>query len=173
MGQKELSLLLKIVVAVAAVFLLLVCALFVPLLGHEVIWYFEAETTGIVAEVARLLGSRTVGIGVEVFVWLTAVPGFIALFLAWKIFAEIGRNNSFCTENAKRLRLISRLALLDTVLYMALAVVMFSFGLIHPSVLLVLTAVILFGSAMTIAGAALSHLTQKAADMKADNDLTI
>ena len=173
MAQKELSLLLKVVVAVVAVFLLLVCALFVPLLGHEVTWFFDSETTGIAAEVTRLLGSRAVGIGTEVFIWLTAIPGFIALFLAWRIFAEIGRNNSFCTENAKRLRLISRLALVDTVLYMARAVALFTFGLMHPSVLLVLAAVILFGTAMTVAGAALSHLTQKAADMKADNDLTI
>jgi hypothetical protein len=101
-------------------------------------------------------------------------PAVIAsLVLAWRIFAEIGRDNSFCEKNALRLRGISRLALLDTVLYILFAVVQACLGQLHPEFIPMYLAVIFVGAAMTITTAALSHLTRKAADLKSENDLTI
>ena len=163
MGQKELSLLLKVVVVVLTVFLAAVLIFFVPMLGHTVADYYMGDP----------VKSVVFGWIVPVIVAASSVPGFIALWLAWRIFTEIGRNNSFCAENARRLRLISRLALGDTCVYVVLAVSVLALGPKHPSVPLIFVAVTLFGAAVTICCAALSHLTQKAADLKDDNDLTI
>lgn len=163
MNQKELSVLLKAVVAVLAVFLAAVLIFFVPMLGANVADYYMGKPF------------KTVVFGYVVpgIVAVSSVPGFISLWLAWGIFTEIGRNNSFCDENAQRLRLISRLALGDTCVYVVLAVAVLAIGPKHPSVPLIFIAITLFGAAVTIACAALSHLTQKAADLKNDNDLTI
>ena len=163
MGQKELSLLLKVVVVVLTVFLAAVLIFFVPMLGHNVADYYMGDP----------VKSVVFGWIVPVIVAASSVPGFIALWLAWRIFTEIGRNNSFCAENARRLRLISRLALGDTCVYVVLAVSVLALGPKHPSVPLIFVAVTLFGAAVTVCCAALSHLTQKAADLKDDNDLTI
>lgn len=163
MGQKELSILLKIVVAVLAVFLAAVLVFFVPMLGINVADYYLGNP----------LKTVVFGYVVPGIVAVSSIPGFISLWLAWGIFTQIGKNNSFCDENARRLRLISRLALGDTCVYVVLAVAVLALGPKHPSVPLIFIAVTLFGAAVTIACAALSHLTQKAADLKNDNDLTI
>ena len=165
MGQKELSMLLKVVVVVLAVFLAAVLIFFVPMLGRSVSEYYAGAGDAV----------KTVIFGwvVPGIVAVSSVPGFISLWLAWGIFTEIGRNNSFCAGNARRLRTISRLALGDTCVYVILAVSVLALGPKHPSVPLIFVSVTLFGAAVTICCAALSHLTQKAADLKDDNDLTI
>ena len=166
MGQKELSLLLKIVVAVLAVFLTLALAFFLPPLAHEMRLFFsESLTEGAAGALAYYV--------VPGVIVLSSVPCFAALWLGWRIFTEIGRNNSFCVENAKRLRAISRLSLADTAVYIVLFSVFFAMGAAHPSLMLIYIVIILFGAAMAIICAALSHLTQKAADLKSDSDLTI
>ena len=163
MGQKELALLLKIVVVVLAVFLAAVLVFFVPMLGASVTQYYMGDP----------LLAVVFGLVVPGIVAASAIPGFIALWLAWGIFTQIGRNNSFCAENARRLRAISRLALGDTCVYVVMAVAVLVLGPKHPSVPLIFVALTLFGAAVTVVCAALSHLTQKAADLKSDNDLTI
>ena len=167
MGQKELSVLLRAVVAVLAVFLTAALAFFLPLLAREVALFCLDLGWG--ERAAWGVGCW----GLAAVIGLSAVPCYAALWLGWRIFTEIGRNNSFCRENARRLRIISRLALLDTAVYVALSLFLCAVGLGHPSLALVLAAVILFGAAVTVCAAALSHLTQKAADLKDDNDLTI
>lgn len=165
MGQKELSLLLKIVVAVLAVFLTAALAFFLPPLAHEAYLFYAGRSES----VAKILGFWVVP-GV---IGLSSIPCYASLVLGWKIFTQIGLNNSFCAENARRLRTISRLALADTVVYLLLSLLLCSMGIAHPSIVLILAAIILFGAAATVCSAALSHLTQKAADIKSDNDLTI
>ncbi len=166
MGQKELSLLLKIVVVVLAVFLALTLGFFLPPLARE-IFLFLAE------DLSEGAAGALAYYGIPGVIILSSLPCFVSLRLAWKIFNEIGRNNSFCLENARRLRTISRLALADTALYLVLFSVFFAMGAAHPSLTLIYIVVILFGTAMAIVCAALSHLTRKAADLKSDSDLTI
>ncbi len=165
MGQKELSLLLKMVVIVLAVFLTAALGFFLPPLAHEAYLFYADLNEG----AARVLGYWVV----PAVIGLSAIPCYAALVLGWKIFTQIGLNNSFCAENARRLRTISRLALTDTVVYLLLSLLLCAMGIAHPSIVLILAAVILFGAAATVVCAALSHLTKKAADLKADNDLTI
>jgi len=45
------------------------------------------------------------------FLWVTAIPCYIALVYAWKVFTEIGNNNSFSFVNAKYLKNVAILAI--------------------------------------------------------------
>ncbi len=108
-----------------------------------------------------------------VFIWITAIPFYIALYKSWLICEEISKDNSFCIENAKRLKLIGKLALLECILYLIAMVVLFILNLLHPSVMLFILFIIFVGVSISIASAALSHLTENACALKNENDLTI
>ena len=105
--------------------------------------------------------------------WIGMVPIALALWHGWKIFGEIGRDNSFCRENARRLRIISLLALADTVLCLLSIVLLFVLNALHPGVFLLMLFIAVVGAGITAAAAALSHLTLKAALLQDENDLTI
>ena len=102
---------------------------------------------------------------------LSAIPIIIALVLFWRICTEIGRDNSFCHKNARWLGGIGFCAMVDTG-YCAIGTV--TIELLAGSSLWVLgMAVCVVGVAIAMASFLLSHLVLKAADMKAENDLTI
>ena len=102
---------------------------------------------------------------------ISAIPIAIALVLFWRICTEIGRDNSFCHKNARRLGGIGFCAMVDTG-YCAIGTV--TIELLAGSSLWVLgMAVCVVGVAIAMASFLLSHLVLKAADMKAENDLTI
>ena len=102
---------------------------------------------------------------------LSAIPVAIALALFWRICTEIGRDNSFCHRNASRLSGIGFCALIDTG-YCAVGTVTLEILVGSPIWLLGL-GVCTVGLAIALAAFLLSHLVLKAADMKAENDLTI
>lgn len=102
---------------------------------------------------------------------LSAVPIAIALVLFWMICTEIGRDNSFCHKNARWLSGIGICALTDTG-YCAVGTVTLELIAGSP-VWLLGTAVCVVGLAIALAAFLLSHLVLKAADLKAENDLTI
>ena len=105
--------------------------------------------------------------------WLGMVPVVLALWYAWRIFGEIGRDNSFCRENAKRLRIISWLALADTVLCVLSMVALLLLNALHPGIFLLMLLIAVIGAGLTVAAAALSHLTLKAALLQEENNLTV
>ena len=102
---------------------------------------------------------------------LSAVPIAVALVLFWMICTEIGRDNSFCHKNARWLSGIGVCALIDTG-YCAVGTVTLELIAGSP-VWLLGTAVCVVGLAIALAAFLLSHLVLKAADLKAENDLTI
>lgn len=107
------------------------------------------------------------------FLWVTAIPCYIALVYAWKVFTEIGRNNSFSFANAKYFKNIAILALVDTIYYMVGNLIMFFLNMNHPGILLVTFLISFVGVAVVIVCAALAQLVQKAAELKEENELTI
>lgn len=107
------------------------------------------------------------------FCWLGLVVVAVALWFAWQIFGEIGHDNSFCRKNARRLTMISRLALIDTVLCILAIIFLMLAGAMHPGVLLLVLLIAVIGAGFTVAAAALSHLTLKAALLQEENDLTV
>ena len=102
---------------------------------------------------------------------VSAIPIAIALGLFWMICTEVGRDNSFCYKNAKLLSGIGFCALVDTG-YCAVGTVTLEL-LAGGPVWLLGIGVCVVGLAIALAAFLLSHLVLKAADLKAENDLTI
>ena len=102
---------------------------------------------------------------------ISVIPIAVALILFWKICTEIGKDNSFCHKNARWLSGIGICALIDTG-YCAVGTVTLEL-LAGSPVWLLGTAVCIVGLAIALAAFLLSHLVLKAADLKAENDLTI
>ncbi len=159
MKQKELSILLRIVVVLGWCGCALVGGLFVPAIA--------AETAQANPELAYLRWPCLV------FFWCALAVVVAALGYAYQIFADIGRDRSFSAKNARRLRFISHLALGDTVAWLIGTVVLTILAPMHPMILFVMLAVLVVGAAVTVAASVLSHLTLKAADLQDENDLTI
>ena len=108
-----------------------------------------------------------------IFLSLTAIPIYIALFFAWKIFANIGNDNSFCKENAGYLKWISWLAGGDAAYFFLGNIVLMFLNMNHPGIILYSLIVVFAGTAVSVASAALSHLVLKAALLQEENDLTV
>ena len=107
------------------------------------------------------------------FFWIGLIVVAVALWFGWQIFGEIGRDNSFCLKNARRLTSINRLALTDTILCILMIALLILLGAGHPGILLLLLLLAVVGAGFTVAAAALSHLTLKAATLQEENDLTV
>lgn len=160
MNQKELAAALKVILLMCLLAGLVLCGLLIPSIGREI----AAENP----EVAWMFWPCLAAL------WITCLPVLAVLALVWRIATQIGRDNSFCVENARRLKWICCLALADTGVYLAGAVVFFIlFRGLPPFLLWCFLAVILVGVAIAVVSAILSHLIQKAAELKADQDLTI
>lgn len=159
MKQKELSRWLRGVVVIGWI----ACALLAWPIAPKLAW--DAATD--VPELAYLAWPC-----LAIF-WLGLVVVAVAMGFAWRIFAEIGRDNSFCRENARRLRAISFLALADTVLCILSMLALLLLHALHPGIFLLMLLIAAIGSGIAIASAALSHLTLKAALLQDENDLTI
>ena len=104
---------------------------------------------------------------------LVAVPCYAALVLGWKIAADIGRDRSFCEENARRMRTISNLAFGDVLLFFCGNILLLFLNMSHPGVFLLALLPDLLGVAVAVCAAALSHLIYKSARLQSDADLTI
>ena len=159
MKQKELSILLRAVVVLCWCGCALVGGLIVPAMA----W----ETAKLNPELAYLKWPCLL------FFWCALAVVVAALVHAYRIFADIGRDRSFTAENARRLRLISHLALGDTLAWFVGTVALAALAPMHPMFLFVMLAVVVGGVAVTVAASVLSHLTLKAADLQDENDLTI
>lgn len=159
MRQKELSIWLRAIVVILGFTILFLAVVFIPDIGKEL--------------VRQNPGSGHMYLPCLIYIWITVLPVLSALVLGWFIFAEIGNDNSFCAANARRLKYISYLAVLDTLLYIVAAFILAWLRQLHIGILVIIMCVVFMGVALAVAAAALSHLTKKAADLKSENDLTI
>ena len=107
------------------------------------------------------------------FLWGTALPIYAALFLGWKIAANIGSDRSFTAENAKYLKWISWLAAGDAGYFFIGNIVLLFANCSHPGIALLSLLFVFAGIAVAVAAAALSHLVNRAADLQEQSDLTI
>ena len=108
-----------------------------------------------------------------VFISITAVPVFIALFFCWKVANNIGNDRSFSMDNANLLKWISWLAAADSAYFFIGNIVLLLLSMSHPGMTLMSMLIAFIGVAVSIASAALSHLIVKAADLQEQSDLTI
>lgn len=104
---------------------------------------------------------------------LVSVAPVVIGMLAWLIFVNIGKNESFCVQNAKYLQVISIFAVIEAFVFLA------GFAFLAQSAALSFgTGVSVLAAALVcfvfaVATAALSHLTLKAALIRAENELTV
>ncbi len=159
MKQKALSNWLKGAIICLAVFGLLVFGVVIPIYGLEI----AVENP----EYAHCF-----------WPWMTlmilvALPCYAALVFGWKIAADIGRDRSFCEENARRMRWISNLAFGDVLLFFCGNTLLLVLNMSHPGVFLLALLPDMLGVAIAVCAAALSHLIYKSARLQSDADLTI
>lgn len=107
------------------------------------------------------------------FLWITAIPCFAVLVLAWRIATNIGRDRSFSNENASLLKWISVLAAVYAAFFFLGNVVMLLLNMSHPSVVLASFIIVFADIAVAVISAVLSHLVKKAAILQEESDLTI
>ena len=108
-----------------------------------------------------------------IFIWITIIPFYAALFECWKISNEINKDNSFSKKNIDSLNRIRRYALCECFLYFVGALILLYFNLLHLSILIIILFVIFIAMCISVFAAVLAHLVQKAYDLKNENDLTI
>jgi hypothetical protein len=108
-----------------------------------------------------------------ILIWVTAIPCYAALIFAWCIANEIGKDNSFSEKNAALLKKIAHLAIFNSAVFFVGNVALFFLGMNHPGILVCSLFVVFAGIAIAVAAASLSHLVQKAAELRNENDLTI
>ena len=110
-----------------------------------------------------------------IWAWCFAVPIFIALIPAWKVFGSISApGGAFTRANARSLRLIADLAFLDALIFPAGMVIVGMMGAGSPGLTVLVTPAVMFAcAAVGLAALVLSHLVDDAAIIKEENDFTI
>lgn len=101
------------------------------------------------------------------------LPCFAALWFFWRICCNIGADRSFCTDNVRYLKNIAILALADTILCFITVIVFACIAPLGAGFYIASMVIIVVGIAVAAAALVLAHLTEKAAALKAENDLTI
>ena len=108
-----------------------------------------------------------------ILIWISAIPCYIILFLGWKIAGNIGRDNSFCLENAAYLKWVSYLSMGDAGFLFLANVIFLLLDMSAATIMLVVGVIVFTGIAISICAAALSHLVVKAAEIQEENELTV
>jgi len=159
MKRNEMGKYLKLVLLIAALACIVLFFVIVPRVAFDLTKYNDVYDI--------------IYIPALVFIWLTSIPVFIAFYKFWSIFSEIGKDNSFCDKNAKSLRDVSVLAVLDGILYFIALIVLLVLGVYSTGILILLMFIVFTAMIFAVLCAALSHLVEKAAALKTENDLTI
>ena len=159
MKQKELSVWIRITDALGLLCVLFLGCVIAPDLGRE----FAAANPALAHLYVPCLA----------YIWVTAIPVGVVIVCACLIGGEIGRDNSFCIANARRLRICCIMAAADTALYLLAGVLLAALHALHIGIALLILGICAVGVACSVLFAALSHLTAKAAAMQSEHDLTI
>ena len=159
MRQKELEKWLKIVIIAVALCGLIVCGVAIPWIGHVLI---ECDTQISYMYIPWLI-----------FFIISAVPCYVIMYLGWKVAVNRGNDRSFSLENAKYIKLASKIILLDAIYFFVINICFGKVYINHPGVILALVFIVFAGVIASVVAAVLSHLVIKAADLQEQSDLTI
>ena len=106
------------------------------------------------------------------FAEIAVIPCILAMISAWKITIEIGKDNSFSKENVKNMKHIAFYSLAEGT-YLLILSVWFAVNSLDKGIDGLFLAALLFSlisGAVALAAFCLSHLIQKAAKIKEEND---
>jgi len=159
MRQKELSAWLKLIIVFSGIFVLLLCIYIGPEMGRRFL-----------LDSAKLKELYKPAIA---FIWMTAIPFFIALVLGWKICSDIGSDQAFTANNGYRMKIISILSIIEGALYVSALFYISVVGSYQTNVLIFLLFILFVSVVISVFTSMLSHLVRKASEIKQDNDLTI
>ena len=107
------------------------------------------------------------------YTWVVAALYALALFDFARIVGNIVRDRSFCLENARRMNRISAFALL-AMLWFAVGLACLALARMTTPGLWLLFAFLIFMSlVIALLARALARLTERAAEIKEENDLTV
>lgn len=159
MGQKNMSVLMKIVIVMMGIVGIVCFADLIPILGK----YFAESYPEFSSWYWPWF----------IFLDLLAIPFYAILVLGWIVSSEIGRDKSFSDKNAKLIKAASVISLSASVYFFVGNMVLFFLQKNHPGVILASILVVFVGFAVSVGFAMLSHLIMKAAKLQEQNDLTI
>lgn len=109
----------------------------------------------------------------SLILWVSAIPCYAVLIYGWLIARNIGMDKSFTKVNAKYLRNIMIVTLVDCIYFFIANVIMFSKEKSTELIFAVSFTAVFAGIIFAAVIACLSHLVLKAAKLQEDNDLTI
>lgn len=159
MKQKELSKWLKFLVSLAGIMGIVLCFWFAPVFGKMM----AANDPSLAHMYWPCL----------IYIWLACVPVYLALFDAWKIFSNIGDDKSFVTENIHRLKRITKLSIVEVLMYFLAAIVLLLVDMVNIQIFIVIFIILFASMFVAVCASVLSHLVSKAVELQNENDLTI
>ncbi len=102
-----------------------------------------------------------------------AVPCASAVGMLMMVIREIGHDCAFTECNARWMRGISVMAALECVYILAGLIGWSAVGIMHPGVIILALALVMFGAGVSILALSLARLIHRASDIQRENDLTI
>lgn len=111
--------------------------------------------------------------GIYLYVAGAAVPCALAVGMLAAVIHEIGRERAFTARNERWMRGIAGMAFLECAYLLAGLIGWSMVGLMHPGVMIIALALILFGAGVGMLAWALAGLIGKASDIQQENELTV
>ena len=118
MRQKELEKWLKIVIIAVALCGLVVCAVAIPWIGHVLIAPDPQISDMYIPWLVLFI--------------ISAIPCYVILYLGWRVAVNIGKDRSFSLENARHIKLASKIILFDALYFFVVNVCMWRIYVNHP-----------------------------------------
>lgn len=159
--KRSSTLFLKFSVFIIGLPVLAICIALIPMIVRNV-------SDGIEGWDLLMLGLLT-------FMYLSAIPFYMALFQAFKLLSYIDKNIAFSGESVTALKKIKRCATVITGLYVLNLPLFYIFAELDdaPGVIIVGMAFIFAPLVITVFAAVLEKLLQEAITIKSENDLTV
>ena len=163
MKPDKFSLMMKAVIIMIAVFGTLFYFVFIPMMGREMQQFYLND----LAYYNKLFYAWIV------LIWITAVPCYAVLVLAWKMAVSVQNDTQFSHKNSGRLSKIALLAVIDGAFFFFMNIVYLIANVNHPGVVLVSLLILLVAIAFAAAAKVLAGMVDKAAVLQEESDLTI
>lgn len=159
MNRNRIGISLKLAIIIACICGTLVYFCGIPLVGKILVNAFS--------------GCESWYIPWLIFLWITGIPCYVVLVIGWRIVKTFDEDRAFTFENSKRLRIISSLAICDTIFLILGNLIFLLLDMNHPGVLIISLGIALFGVAFFVVCQGLAILTDKAAKLQDQSDWTI
>ncbi len=111
--------------------------------------------------------------GIYLYCIGAAVPCVLAVGMLMMVIREIGHDRAFTECNARWMTGISAMAALECVYIFAGLIGWSIVGIMHPGVMILSVALMMFGAGVSILAQSLAKLIRRASAIQQENDLTI